>query len=84
LVPNISTSLQTTLADEAHIAEGQILLAEPTLDVEKSLIYRAGNLKQSFQKRRVAFRTKVNLKKEQCIKGIPPDKTITITTAIKP
>jgi hypothetical protein len=78
----MSTSLQT-LAAEEHVAERQILLAQQTLNVEKSLIYRAGNRKPSFQKRRAAFRTKKNLKKKECIKVIPPHKTITIITTIK-
>jgi hypothetical protein len=34
--------LQTTLAAEAHLAEGQFLLEELTLNKETSLIYRAG------------------------------------------
>jgi hypothetical protein len=37
-VPNMSTSLQTTLAAEAHLAEGQFLLEEQTMNIEKSLI----------------------------------------------
>jgi hypothetical protein len=41
-VPNMSMSLQTTLAAEAHLAEGQFLLKEQTLNKEKSLIYRTG------------------------------------------
>jgi hypothetical protein len=31
LVPNMSLSLQTTLAAEAHLSEGQFLLWEETL-----------------------------------------------------
>jgi hypothetical protein len=31
--PKTSTSLQTTLAAEAHLAEGQFLLAEDTLNI---------------------------------------------------
>jgi hypothetical protein len=42
LVPNTSTSLQTTLAAAAHLAEGQSLVEEQTLNNAKSLIYRAG------------------------------------------
>jgi hypothetical protein len=38
----MSTSLQTTLAADAHLAEGQFLLEEQTLNNAKSLIYRAG------------------------------------------
>jgi hypothetical protein len=33
-VPNKSTSLQTRLATEAHLAEGQFLLEEQTLNIE--------------------------------------------------
>jgi hypothetical protein len=40
-VPNMCTSLQTTLAAEVHLAEGQFL-REQTLNIEKSLIYRTG------------------------------------------
>jgi hypothetical protein len=35
----MSMPLQTTLAAEAHLAEGQFLLEEQTLNIEKSLIY---------------------------------------------
>jgi hypothetical protein len=34
--------LQTTFAADAHLAEGQFLLEEQTLNIAKSLIYRAG------------------------------------------
>jgi hypothetical protein len=34
--------LQTTLAANAHLAEGQFLLEKQTLNNAKSLIYRAG------------------------------------------
>jgi hypothetical protein len=36
--PNTSTSLQTTLAADAHLAEGQFLLEEQALNNAKSLI----------------------------------------------
>jgi hypothetical protein len=36
-------SLQTTLAAEAHLAEGQHLLGVQTLNKTKPLTYRAGN-----------------------------------------
>jgi hypothetical protein len=39
---NRLTSLQTTLAADAHLAEGQVLLEEQTLNNAKSLMYRAG------------------------------------------
>jgi hypothetical protein len=34
---NMSMSLQTTLAAEAHLAEGQFVLEEQTLNIQKSL-----------------------------------------------
>jgi hypothetical protein len=37
--PNTSTSLQTILAADAHLAEGQFLPEEQTLNKEKSLIF---------------------------------------------
>jgi hypothetical protein len=40
--PNTSISLQTILAADAHLTEGQFLTEEQTLNTEKSLIYRAG------------------------------------------
>jgi hypothetical protein len=51
-VPNMSTSLQTTLAAEAHLAEGQFLLEEQTLNIEKSLIrvYRTGTRRPTVSK----------------------------------
>jgi hypothetical protein len=50
-VPNMSTttSLQT-LAAEAHLAEGQFLLEEQTLNIEKSLIYRTGTRRPTVSK----------------------------------
>jgi hypothetical protein len=42
LVLNTSTSPQTTLAADAHLAERQFLHEEQTLNNAKSLIYRAG------------------------------------------
>jgi hypothetical protein len=39
---NTSTSLQTTLAADSHLAEGQFLLEKQTLNNAKSLIYQAG------------------------------------------
>jgi hypothetical protein len=48
LAPNTSTSLRTTLAADALLAEGQFLLEEiQTLDKTKSLLYRAGTAKQT-------------------------------------
>jgi hypothetical protein len=48
--PNTSTSLQTTLAADAHLAEGQFLLEEQTLNIAKSLIYRARNRRPTISK----------------------------------
>jgi hypothetical protein len=42
LFSNISTSLQTTLADEAYLTEGKLLLEEQSLNLEHSLIYGGG------------------------------------------
>jgi hypothetical protein len=39
------------LADEAHLAEGQFLIEEQTLNKEKYLIYRAGARKPTVSKR---------------------------------
>jgi hypothetical protein len=38
----MSTFPQTTLAADAHLAEGQFLLEDQTLNKAKSLMYRAG------------------------------------------
>ena len=51
LAPNTSTSLLTTLAAAAHLAEGQFFDEEETLNSAKSLIYRAGT------RRPTVFRT---------------------------
>jgi hypothetical protein len=42
LDPKTNTSLQTTFAAEAHLAEGQFLVTEQTLNIGKSRIYRTG------------------------------------------
>jgi hypothetical protein len=43
--------MQTTFAAEAHLAEGQFLLEEQALNIQKSLIYRAGTLRPAVSKR---------------------------------
>jgi hypothetical protein len=43
-------SPQTTLAAEAHLAEGKFLLEEQTLNIEKSLIYRTGTRRTTVSK----------------------------------
>jgi hypothetical protein len=66
-------SLQTTLAADAHPAEGQFLLEEQTLNNAKSLIYRAGTrTPTNFQNRRADFETTVNLSKKEGIEAMPP------------
>jgi hypothetical protein len=50
LAPNTSTTLQTTLAADAHLAEGQFLFEEQTLNNAKSLIYRAGTRRPTISK----------------------------------
>jgi hypothetical protein len=51
LLPNKSTYLQTTLATETHLAEGQFLLEERTLNIENYRIYRAGTQRPTVSKR---------------------------------
>jgi hypothetical protein len=43
-------SLQTTLAADAHLAKGQFLLEEQTLNKEKSPMYRAGTRRPTLSK----------------------------------
>jgi hypothetical protein len=50
LAQNISTFLQTTLAAEAHLAEGQFVLEEQKLNKAKSLMYREGTRKPAISK----------------------------------
>jgi hypothetical protein len=50
LDPNTSTSLQATLAADAHLAEGQFLLEGQTFNIAKSLIYRAGTPRPTLSK----------------------------------
>jgi hypothetical protein len=50
LVPNTSASLQTTLAADAHLAEGQFVHEGQTLNNAKSLIYRAGTRRPAISK----------------------------------
>jgi hypothetical protein len=45
-----SISLQTTLAAEAHLAEGQYLLEELTLNKVKSLMHRARTRRPTISK----------------------------------
>jgi hypothetical protein len=50
LVPNTSTSLQTTLAAEAYPADGRLSLKEQTWK-EDSLIYPTGDRRPAVSKR---------------------------------
>jgi hypothetical protein len=62
LVPHTSKSPQTTLAAEAHLAEGQFLLEEQILNI--SAIPTRHSKTISLQNRRAEFRPKVNLNRE--------------------
>jgi hypothetical protein len=62
LAPNMSTSLQTALAAETHLAEGQFLNEEQTLNK----LSRNSKTK-NFQNRKTECGTKVNLNKKECI-----------------
>jgi hypothetical protein len=55
LAPNTSVSLQTTLAVDAHLAEGYILHEEQTLNKAKSPMYRAGTRRKQFPKEKDRF-----------------------------
>jgi hypothetical protein len=50
LAPNTSKFLQTTLAADAHLAEGQFLLEDQTLNKAKSLVYRAETRRPTISK----------------------------------
>jgi hypothetical protein len=50
LIPNTSTSLQTTLAADAHLVEGQFLLEKQTLNNARCLVYRAGTRRPTISK----------------------------------
>jgi hypothetical protein len=65
-------SLQTTLAADAHLAEGQFLHEEHTLNNAKSLIPSRNSGINNFQNRRADFETKVNLSKKESIEAMPP------------
>jgi hypothetical protein len=72
LAPNTSTSLQTTLAADAHLAEGGA-------DIEQckiSDIPSRNSETNNFQNRMADFETKVNLSKKESIEAMPPHKKI--------
>jgi uncharacterized protein YhdP len=70
-----STSLQTLAAD-ALLAEGQVLLEEQTLNNE-NLRYTGQEFgDQQFQTRRAKFETKVNLSKKEIIEATHPHSKI--------
>jgi hypothetical protein len=72
LAPNTSPSFQTTLAADAHLAEGQFLHEDQLLNKVKFLIYRTGTRRPTISKPEGQFRAKVNLNKKECIEAIPP------------
>jgi hypothetical protein len=70
-VANTSVYLQTTLAADAHLAEGRFILEEQT-NLDKSVMSSRTSETNSFQNKSALFRTKLKLSKEQCIEVIPP------------
>lgn len=53
MIPDESTSLQTTVAAEARLIEGQFLFEDKTLNKEKFLQYHAGTRRlRVFEKKR--------------------------------
>jgi hypothetical protein len=50
-VSNMSKSLQTTLAADVHLAEGQLLIEEPKLNIEKCPRYRIVTRRPTVSKR---------------------------------
>jgi hypothetical protein len=67
LAPKTPASLQTILAADAHLAEGQFLHEVQTLN-EPSRKSKTS----SFQNRRAEFRTKLNSNNESSIDVVPP------------
>jgi hypothetical protein len=65
LAPNTSTSLQTTLAADAHLAEGQVLPEKQTLNNAKSLIHRARTRRPPISKQKGRFWNQNKLEKER-------------------
>jgi hypothetical protein len=55
-----------------HLAEGQFLLEEQTLNNAKSLIYRAGTRRPTISKTEGQnLKPKVDLSKKECIEAVP-------------
>jgi hypothetical protein len=69
-VSNSSTSQQTS-AVEAHLTEEQLLLKERALNKANLLSYKAGTTRPNRLHKRTEFRTKINIKREQCIEMVP-------------
>jgi hypothetical protein len=67
LAANASTSLQTALAADAHLAEPQFLHEEHALNNLMYLIYRAGTRRPSAE-----YETRVNLSKKGNNEAMPP------------
>jgi uncharacterized membrane protein YvbJ len=70
LAPNTSTSLQKTLAADAHLAEGQFLHEEQTLIKAVSDIPSRNSETNNFQNERAEFETKVNLSMKESIEAM--------------
>jgi hypothetical protein len=65
--PKTSTSLQTALAAEAHLAERQFLLAEDTKHGKVSDMSNRNPKAQNFQRRRAMDKTAINFSKKKSI-----------------
>jgi hypothetical protein len=62
LIRNMSTSVQTTMTAEAHVAQRQLLREEQTLNIANSIMCRAGIRRPASSKtERNNVRVKVNL-----------------------
>jgi hypothetical protein len=72
---NTSTSLQTTLAADAQLAEKTIFTIRADTEQSKmSDIPSRNSETYNFQKRRAEFEIKLNLIKTESIEEIPPHK----------
>jgi hypothetical protein len=71
LAPNKLTSLQTTLAADAHLAEGQSLHEEQTLNKANSLMQLAGTRRSTISKTEGQNVEPVNLNKKEYVEVMP-------------
>jgi hypothetical protein len=74
LAPNTWTSLQTTLAADAHLAEGHFFRWGADIkQCNVSDIPSRNSETNNFQNGRAEFQTKVNLSKKESIKAMSPN-----------